>query len=74
MDLEKSQLEAFVSELTELTMKHKVKIGGCGCCGSPYLKPTISLGVYRIIIEVEPDGSLDVYNLEFMESEDHNVH
>ena len=27
----------FLKELTELSHKHKIFIGGCGCCGSPYL-------------------------------------
>lgn len=29
--------QQFIKELTALTKKHKVSIGGCGCCGSPYL-------------------------------------
>jgi len=29
--------EKFVKELTKLSEKYKVYIGGCGCCGSPYL-------------------------------------
>lgn len=28
---------AFMLELRELTLKHGVSIGGCGCCGSPWL-------------------------------------
>lgn len=32
--------EAFMAELTALTHKHGVKIGGCGCCGSPWLAAT----------------------------------
>ena len=31
------KLEAFIKELTELTIKHRMEIGGCGCCDSPYL-------------------------------------
>lgn len=27
----------FLKELTELTQKHGIAIGGCGCCGSPFL-------------------------------------
>lgn len=30
--------ESFLSELTELTRKYKIKIGGCGCCNSPFLE------------------------------------
>ena len=30
-------IEGFLTELTELTLKYGVTIGGCGCCGSPYL-------------------------------------
>jgi len=28
---------AFMLELRELTIKHGISIGGCGCCSSPYL-------------------------------------
>lgn len=28
---------AFLLELRELTRKHGISIGGCGCCGSPWL-------------------------------------
>ena len=30
----------FLKELAELTIKHGVSIGGCGCCGSPGLDGT----------------------------------
>jgi hypothetical protein len=32
-----AQLAAFLLELTELSQEHGIKIGGCGCCGSPFL-------------------------------------
>ena len=32
------ELNKFLMELTELTKKYDISIGGCGCCGSPYLK------------------------------------
>lgn len=28
---------AFLAELTELSRRHRIAIGGCGCCGSPWL-------------------------------------
>lgn len=30
---------AFLDELTKLTKKYHIEIGGCGCCGSPFLNP-----------------------------------
>lgn len=27
----------FLIELSALSLKHGIEIGGCGCCGSPYL-------------------------------------
>jgi hypothetical protein len=29
--------EEFLAELTELTLKYRIQVGGCGCCGSPYI-------------------------------------
>lgn len=33
----KSRLDKFLEELNTLTKKYGFEIGGCGCCGSPYL-------------------------------------
>lgn len=27
----------FIKELEQLSRKYKIAVGGCGCCGSPYL-------------------------------------
>lgn len=34
--------DKFLEELTELTKKYGIEIGGCGCCGSPWLNDMIS--------------------------------
>lgn len=31
------RLHYFLEELTSLTERYGLEIGGCGCCGSPYL-------------------------------------
>lgn len=31
------EMDEFLRELSALTRKHKITIGGCGCCGSPFL-------------------------------------
>lgn len=42
----------FLKELTILTQKYNVEIGGCGCCGSPWLLDTEgTLGHYEITID-----------------------
>jgi hypothetical protein len=30
-------LALFLRDLESLAIKHRIAIGGCGCCGSPYL-------------------------------------
>ena len=34
----------FLAELTELTKKHGIAIGGCGCCGSPWITSDVDVG------------------------------
>ena len=36
-ELTQEKVDAFLVGLTKLTMETGVEIGGCGCCGSPYL-------------------------------------
>ena len=33
----KERLDKFLEELSELTNKYGFVIGGCGCCGSPWV-------------------------------------
>jgi hypothetical protein len=35
--IDPAKREAFLRDLHELTQMHGIAIGGCGCCGSPYL-------------------------------------
>lgn len=30
-------IEGFLEKLSELSLSYGITIGGCGCCGSPYL-------------------------------------
>jgi len=32
-----ADVDGFLKELTELTLKYGIQIKGCGCCGSPFL-------------------------------------
>jgi hypothetical protein len=38
-ELEKGEVREFVRELSKLSRRYKISIGGCGCCGSPFLTP-----------------------------------
>lgn len=33
------RLDAFLTDLTELSLKHGLVVLGCGCDGSPYIEP-----------------------------------
>ena len=33
----KNKIDNFIKELAALTIKYGIEIGGCGCCGSPWL-------------------------------------
>lgn len=48
----KERLDKFLEELSELSNKYRFVIGGCGCCGSPWVD--------------EIDGDLSVDGLGFV--------
>ena len=53
----------FLEELSELTKKYNISIGGCGCCGSPYLinlKDKTLIGEY-----ISWDEDEQVYKMVF---------
>ena len=46
--MQADSVESFLLELTALTEKYKIEIWGCGCCGSPALRPLEKKGRYTI--------------------------
>lgn len=38
--IEQERIEEFLSRLTVLCREYEILIGGCGCCGSPFLEHT----------------------------------
>lgn len=48
----RERLDKFLEELSELSNKYGFEIGGCGCCGSPWVQ--------------EIDGNFGVDNLSFV--------
>lgn len=53
-------LEQFLRELSELSAKFDLWIGGCGCCGSPY----IMTGDGKVIAEYLAVDSDDTYYIQ----------
>lgn len=50
--MNKEVIKDFLKDLTKLSRKHKITIGGCGCCGSPYL------------VEIKKSGRYVIENIE----------
>jgi hypothetical protein len=56
--------DKFLKELSALSRRYKIKIGGCGCCGSPWLADVEGRGgKYESnggedgLVFVQPDGA-----------------
>lgn len=54
------KLEAFLKDLTALSEAYDLWIGGCGCCGSPY----IMTGDGKVIAEYLAVDSDDTYYIQ----------
>ena len=46
------KLRAFLTDLSELSQKHHLYIGGCGCCGSPFVYRLTEGGAERVIADL----------------------
>ena len=44
IEITKEEVSKFMVELEALSRKHNIVIGGCGCCGSPFLYREGSMG------------------------------
>lgn len=49
------RLRSFLQELTALSDKYEIYIGGCGCCGSPWIND-IPAGKYYDNLSYGDDG------------------
>lgn len=56
MALEKETVARFLADLTALTHRYGIQIGGCGCCGSPFLNET-KAGDRNLVYSVDEDNN-----------------
>ena len=61
----KEEVLAFLKRLTDLSSEYGLIIGGCGCCGSPYLTEEVNDDIrYRGHYRIDNNNS----NLEWVDS------
>lgn len=68
-----NRLDEFLKELSELTKKYELEIGGCGCCGSPWINDLKKEGcdVERLFYDDKKQKyKLRGYKDEFEDDED----
>lgn len=56
----KERTEGFIKELNALTEKYQIAIGGCGCCGSPYLIDQKTYDGYDPMTEINSEICCDL--------------
>jgi len=63
-----NNLDAFISALTALTLKHRVIVGGCGCCDSPYFMGIDNEKQFELIAgNLKFDRDTEVYSIDLPE-------
>jgi hypothetical protein len=69
MSLNPKNADEFLRELSELSKKHKIALGGCGCCGSPWLYHEEGESFDKMIYRGRPhtydDQTFTVEHIEF---------
>lgn len=48
----KPEVQEYIRDMVQLHIKHKASIGGCGCCGSPWVE-----------VETDARNSLDHFEI-----------
>jgi len=54
----------FLQELAKLTDKYGIEVGGCGCCGSPWLEDTKNRD--NLGDELTYDSKTKTYNVHLL--------
>lgn len=56
----RERVNGFIKELNALTEKYQISIGGCGCCGSPYLIDQKTYDGYDAMTEINSEICYDL--------------